>query len=201
MVGENMIVGMETPEAVIENCRASIEKEDLAELFPILRPKEGKYYKPRRTILEIGMHRGLSAKTWIEFFAPNLFIGIEKDPKPEDAFEYSNPAYIYLWEHDSHTPDTLHKVEGLLDWQPTIDFLFIDGDHSYEGVKKDFEMYAPLVKKGGVIVFHDALYHADKTEEVDIFWNELKETLKFTEPKPIEIKASKNSTGIGVIQL
>jgi predicted O-methyltransferase YrrM len=38
-----------------------------------------------------------------------------------------------------------------------VDFLFIDADHSYEGVKKDFEMYSPLVRKGGIIAFHDII--------------------------------------------
>jgi hypothetical protein len=33
--------------------------------------------------------------------------------------------------------------------------LFIDGDHTYEGVRRDFEMYSPLVRKGGIIAFHD----------------------------------------------
>lgn len=36
-----------------------------------------------------------------------------------------------------------------------IDFLFIDGDHSYEGVKKDFELYSTLVNDNGIIVIHD----------------------------------------------
>ncbi len=36
-----------------------------------------------------------------------------------------------------------------------IDFLFIDGDHNYEGVKKDWELYSPLLKSGSVIAFHD----------------------------------------------
>ena len=31
-----------------------------------------------------------------------------------------------------------------------IAYLFIDGDHTYQGVKKDFEMYGPLVKKDGL---------------------------------------------------
>ena len=35
------------------------------------------------------------------------------------------------------------------------DVLVIDGDHSYDGVKVDFELYGPLVRKGGVIVFDD----------------------------------------------
>ena len=36
-----------------------------------------------------------------------------------------------------------------------IDFLFIDGDHSYEGVKKDFELYSNLLTDNGVIVIND----------------------------------------------
>ena len=36
-----------------------------------------------------------------------------------------------------------------------IDFLFIDGDHSYEGVKLDFDLYSKKKKKKGVIMLHD----------------------------------------------
>ena len=36
-----------------------------------------------------------------------------------------------------------------------IDFLFIDGDHSYEGVKRDFELYTQLLTENGVILIHD----------------------------------------------
>ena len=36
-----------------------------------------------------------------------------------------------------------------------LDFLFIDGDHSYAGVKQDFEKYSGYVKRGGLIAFHD----------------------------------------------
>jgi predicted O-methyltransferase YrrM len=36
-----------------------------------------------------------------------------------------------------------------------IDLLFIDGDHSYEGVKKDWDLYSPMLKKGSVVIFHD----------------------------------------------
>jgi hypothetical protein len=37
------------------------------------------------------------------------------------------------------------------------DILFIDGDHSYSGVKTDYEMYKDVVKPGGIIVFHDSV--------------------------------------------
>jgi hypothetical protein len=36
-----------------------------------------------------------------------------------------------------------------------IDLLFIDGDHSYEGVKTDFELYSTLLSDNGIIIIHD----------------------------------------------
>jgi len=36
-----------------------------------------------------------------------------------------------------------------------IDVLFIDGDHSYEGVVRDVEAWVPHVKPGGLVMFHD----------------------------------------------
>lgn len=36
-----------------------------------------------------------------------------------------------------------------------IDLLFIDGDHTYEGVKKDFDLYSNLLSDHGIIMIHD----------------------------------------------
>ena len=36
-----------------------------------------------------------------------------------------------------------------------IDVLFIDGDHSYEGVKKDFDLYSKIISDNGIIILHD----------------------------------------------
>lgn len=36
-----------------------------------------------------------------------------------------------------------------------LDFVFLDGDHSEQGVQKDFHLIAPWVKSGGLIAFHD----------------------------------------------
>lgn len=36
-----------------------------------------------------------------------------------------------------------------------IDYLHIDGDHSYEGVKKDFELYSTIMSENGIITIHD----------------------------------------------
>jgi len=44
------------------------------------------------------------------------------------------------------------------------EILFIDGDHSFEGVKRDFELYAPMLTDGGYVIFDD--YHSDRWPEV-----------------------------------
>lgn len=38
----------------------------------------------------------------------------------------------------------------------SIDLLFIDGDHSYEGVKKDFDLYSKIISEHGLILIHDS---------------------------------------------
>lgn len=42
-------------------------------------------------------------------------------------------------------------------WDKEIALLWIDGDHRYESVKRDFDCYEPFVQKGGLIVFHDSI--------------------------------------------
>lgn len=55
----------------------------------------------------------------------------------------------------SNDSNTLLALERIFSGTDKIDVLFIDGDHSYEGVKCDFELYNKFVAKGGLIIFHD----------------------------------------------
>ncbi|MFO1029837.1 MAG: class I SAM-dependent methyltransferase [Planctomycetota bacterium] len=41
-------------------------------------------------------------------------------------------------------------------WKEPIDLLFLDGDHSYDSVRQDFEDWAPKVRPGGFLCLHDA---------------------------------------------
>ena len=43
---------------------------------------------------------------------------------------------------------------------PKVDFVFIDGDHSPEGCREDWEVWHPQVRPGGAIAFHDARHGA-----------------------------------------
>ena len=79
---------------------------------------------------------------------------------------------------DSHSAETLAEVQGLLGGRP-VDFLFIDGDHGYDGVRSDFERYRALVRPGGLIAFHDIVPSQagssprNNPGDVPRFWAEL----------------------------
>lgn len=51
--------------------------------------------------------------------------------------------------------NTQNQLKRVFPSQGSVDVLFIDGDHSYAGVKGDFERYQAWVRKGGYIIFHD----------------------------------------------
>jgi predicted O-methyltransferase YrrM len=106
---------------------------------------------------------------------------------------------------DSHSSRVFEQVVSCFpDGQ--VDFLFIDGDHSYEGIKRDYQTYTPLVRDGGIIAFHDivpdymARYGTPTgcyTGGVPIFWCELKKnTINFTE---LVHDSAQDGFGIGLI--
>ena len=180
-------------------------QEEVAQLLGILDS-----IKPR-IILEIGTAHGGTLFLWTRIATEDaLLISIDL---PGGLFGGGYPrlkAILYkrfamsrqkiaLLRADSHDLGTLKKVEQLIG-DNGIDFLFIDGDHSYEGVKKDYEMYSPLVKSGGIIAFHDIV--PGPTEcvgGVPRFWSELKRSLPKEKYVEIVNDWSQGGYGIGVV--
>lgn len=81
---------------------------------------------------------------------------------------------LTLLRRDSQRAETRDEVAALLAGSP-IDFLFIDADHRYDGVRRDYELYAPLVRPGGLIGFHDIYPNTrDATIQVDRLWREIR---------------------------
>lgn len=81
----------------------------------------------------------------------------------------SNCHELHIIRDSSHSFNSYNRVSELLGGH-TIDFLHIDGDHTYEGVSKDFYDYYKLVSINGIIVIHDI----NSEEGVKKFWKELK---------------------------
>jgi len=75
-------------------------------------------------------------------------------------------------------------------------YIYIDGDHSYDGVKKDFELFWPKLEEGGLMVFHDAFVkNWGKLKNFGVWklWQELELDSKIIFPFPKE-------SGLGIIQ-
>lgn len=119
-------------------------------------------------------------------------INIEKQMWPQYPLKTGG---ISIW--DSALP----KQEDI-EYFGFVDILMIDGDHTYEGVKKDFEMYSPLVRPGGLIVFHDICDHSETapTCQVKKFWNELYMKHRLTNNIKQFISEPKTWGGLGVIE-
>lgn len=150
---------------------------------------------PPRTVLEIGTARGGTLFLFTRVSSPEAIL-ISVDLPPEDlpveqpaSFGGANygprkPLYesfardqqrVIFVTADSHSPLTLDRVRKELAGRE-LDLLFIDGDHTADGVRRDFETYAPLVREGGIIALHDIV---DGPEEVvggvPEFWRSLRD--------------------------
>ncbi len=182
------------------------EIKDLLDILMELRP---------RFILEIGTAQGGTLLLLTKVASDNaLIVSIDL---PGGPFGGGYPALrklvyrawatkgqrIALIRGDSHDFKTLEKVKRVLK-DAKLDFLFIDGDHSYEGVKKDFELYAPLVREDGIIALHDIVAGpVECVGGVPEFWKEIKS--KLTKDgfvvKEIVKNWNRGGYGIGVIYL
>lgn len=73
-----------------------------------------------------------------------------------------------------------------------IDFLFIDGDHSYEGVKLDFDLYSTILSDKGVIMIHDTDESYEET--LIISEDERKDYHRFDGPSKLIKELQENPT-------
>ena len=180
----------------IQSIQINDELSQLAGLASNLKPK---------TVLEIGTAQGGTFFLWSRIASPDALLlsidlrGSFRDPYPKWKTRSTlfrsfgrNSQKVYLINAKSQDPSTASQVSQILG-ERKLDFLFIDGDHSYQGVKKDYEMYSPLVRKGGVIAFHDIVPGLRKVGGVPEFWREVSETYRH-----FEIVRSWQQKGFGI---
>ncbi len=162
-----------------------------------------------RVILEIGTANGGSLFLFTKLAAKDaIIISIDL---PAGKFGGGYPLYraefyktfcstgqqMHLLRANSHDKITLEKVKEILAGRK-IDFLFIDGDHTYEGVKHDFEQYSTLTANDAVIALHDIARHRNGSEcKVDEFWNEI--SSKYNNPIEFIEHQQQQWAGIGVL--
>lgn len=118
--------------------------------------------------VEIGSARGKSA----------CYVGRALEENGKGKVYAIDPHMPTAW-NDENSVDTFAEMSGnvrklglakrveivrqtsdsaAVTWTRPIDMIFIDGDHSYEGVKRDWNLFTPFVRPFGVVVFHDTLW-------------------------------------------
>lgn len=137
-------------------------------------------------VVEIGTMSGGTLGAWCSCAADDALIisidlpdgewggGYQEHDVPRLNGYAQRGQRLELVRGDSHADNIYLLVSSLLEGQE-IDFLFIDGDHTYEGVSADYMAYTSFVRSGGLIAFHDILPHPQVPRcRVSDFWAELK---------------------------
>ena len=106
----------------------------------------------------------------------------------------------YLIRANSHDMGIYGRILRILG-DEELDFLFIDGDHTYAGAMLDFARYLPLVRRsggrsGGIVALHDIAPNPNPQCNVDKYWNEIKKGFFYKEFIDLD-----NPLGIGVVFL
>ena len=104
-----------------------------------------------------------------------------------------NINFKFIW-NSSEAPETIQEISEF--FLEGIDWLFIDGDHSYEAAKTDFENYAPLMNKNGIVVLHDIVGHMFGVKKL---WNEIKKHGFITQELVLVETDNQVDCGIGLI--
>lgn len=148
--------------------------------------------RPPKVVVEIGTARGGTLYLWSRIAVPgSLLVSIDKPGETGSVGKSTLAIYksfgrdrgmqVFPIAGDSHSKSTHRVLETALGGK-RVDFLFIDGDHTYEGVKQDFWGYRKYMASRGLIALHDiAVNPADPEIQVARFWPELQSQMDRTE--------------------
>lgn len=126
-----------------------------AEQQALLRWADGK-----RRLVEIGVWHGANTRRLRDAMAEaGVITGV--DPFPPGRLGVSFPLGIARREIARSRRGRFELIratsaDAARRWESPIDFLFIDGDHSYEGLREDWEGWASFIAPGGVVCLHDS---------------------------------------------
>lgn len=146
--------------------RALQHRAELSALLDYLRDREPE------TVLEIGTFLGGTLYVWARGLASTRQVVTVDEPVWTDLVHegrrslfptFDRSVDVHLLYGDSHDDATEAGVGHALAGE--VDLLFLDGDHTYEGVRSDFETYRRFLADDGVVAFHDVRRHArDRAE-------------------------------------
>lgn len=166
----------------------------LAQAVAALRP---------RIILEIGTARGGTLLIWSSLASEKVISCDLVHRRPQKPLLEALPppgssCQVKLLTGDSHDPEFIRRVATELGGDK-VDFLFIDGDHTFEGVTADYHNYRDFVRPGGIIAFHDIVEKQPfANNQVHMLWQTIK---KQTLTEEFVDDPNQCGFGIGIIRV
>jgi cephalosporin hydroxylase len=154
------------------------------------------------SVCEIGTLMG-GTSLFLTGLAPSVrkFVGIDIQLRNARLVAALAPSWVDVRhiEGSSREPAVNQRLAEELAGKP-LDILFIDGDHSYEGVRSDFLEYRDVVSAGGLIAFHDII--DDRGGDfwaggVPRFWRQINNQFRCWE---FVDDYSQDAYGIGVVE-
>jgi predicted O-methyltransferase YrrM len=112
-------------------------------------------FLPARLALEIGVDDGSTTLPLLLGVAEHGGQLFSVDPAPCEAAKLvvAQSGHADHWHFaQCKSADVVSKIPD-----GTLDLIWIDGDHSADGVATDWRLFAPKVRVGGLVLFHDAL--------------------------------------------
>lgn len=167
-------------------------KRSMEEIIAIQNPRELREFLEvvrdlaPKTVLEIGTARGGMLYCFCQLAAPDaLLVSLDLPGAPncggqtqvERSFfsSFRQPGQVMHFIPDnSHNHTSRERLRSILG-DRKVDLMFIDGDHSYGGVRIDCDMYAEFLSPDGIMVLHDICLlpeHWGGGNEVGEFWKE-----------------------------
>jgi len=127
----------------------------------------------KKRLVEIGVWHGVTTCCLRSAMAPDGFL-LGVDPFPVGRLGFSAQRYIARREvtriqSGSMRWARLTGVEAAHGYASSggkpVDFVFIDGDHTVEGLRGDWQAWSPLVTQGGIVALHDSC--SSQTRQID----------------------------------
>src|SRR5262249_52045312 len=127
-----------------------------------------RHARGRQRIVEIGVYHGANTALFRRIVDESgEVVGI--DPHPGGRIGVSFERWIA--EHEIARVRRAHarllrqfSHEAATGWSVPIDFLFIDGDHSWDAIARDWADWTPHVAPGGLVALHDSRPMHDRTD-------------------------------------
>jgi predicted O-methyltransferase YrrM len=179
---EKEIIKEYGPEAPVPISQYKLEFERLLDIY--------KKFKPSK-VLEVGTHYGGTLYHWAQNARKDaLIVSVDDFHLNETMYKDWETNGCTIFPIKGKSQD--NKILWLAESFGPYDWIFIDGGHSYEEVKADWENFSSMASENATIVFHDILPHPNS--DVSKVWHDIKRK----EYGTFELVEDYNQTGCGI---